>query len=262
MKKTLVILMAFVLVFGLAACGGSKADKDTNYMTVEEMNKVMDNDDYVILDVRKAEAYEAGHIPGSISADMDAAVQGDEAKAKEVMKQTIEGIDKDKKLVLICNSGARYAQAGTKALKELGYDEANIFTLEGGMKEWNKQKADNMPNVEMQRMSAAEAAEHINDDDYLFIDVRKIADYEDKHITGSVPYDMDPVVEGEIQKGYGTLAPLLNQDKNLIVICYSGNKYAQLTTDILSELGYDMSKVYTLDGGMKNWVEEQPELVE
>ncbi len=262
MKKTLVILLAFALVIGLAACGGGKADKDMNFMTVAEMNKVLDNDDYVILDVRKGEAYEAGHVPGSISADMDPAVQGDEAKAKEVMQQSVEGFGKDKKFVLICNSGARYAQAGTNALKELGFDEANIFTLEGGMKEWNKQKAENMPNVEMQRMSAADAAQHINDDDYLFIDVRKIADHEDKRITGSVPYDMDAVVEGEINKGYGTLAPLLNQDKNLIVICYSGNRYAQLTTDILSELGYDMSKVYTLDGGMKNWVEEQPELVE
>lgn len=263
MKKTLIVLMALVLVIGLAACGGNKkADEDYNYMTAEEMNKVLDNADYVILDVRKAADYETGHVPGAVSADMDPAVQGDEAKAKEVMQQTIDNIGTDKNVVLVCYSGARYAQAGTKALKELGYDEDKIYTLEGGMKEWNKKKSENMPNVEMQRISAAEAAEHINDDDYLFIDVRKTADYEDKHITGAVPYDMDPVVEGQVEKGYATLAPLLETDKNLVVICYSGNKYAQLTTDILSELGYDMSKVYTLDGGMKNWVEEEPELVE
>ena len=42
----------------------------------------------------------------------------------------------------------------------------------------------------------------------------------------------------------------------MVLVCYSGNKYAQACTDILNYLGADMGNVYTLDGGMKGWTGE------
>ena len=36
-------------------------------------------------------------------------------------------------------------------------------------------------------------------------------------------------------------------DDTLVVICYTSKSYAQATTNVLSALGYDMSKVYTLE---------------
>jgi len=45
-----------------------------------------------------------------------------------------------------------------------------------------------------------------------------------------------------------------------ILVCYSGKRYAQAATNALSAIGYDMSKVYTLEGGFTNWSETLPEL--
>ena len=42
------------------------------------------------------------------------------------------------------------------------------------------------------------------------------------------------------------MQPIVDEhDDNLVIICYSGKSYAQATTNVLSALGYDMSKVYT-----------------
>ena len=51
-------------------------------------------------------------------------------------------------------------------------------------------------------------------------------------------------------------------DDTLILVCYSGKKYAQAATNALSANGYDMSKVFTLEGGFNNWSEVQPDHVE
>ena len=37
---------------------------------------------------------------------------------------------------------------------------------------------------------------------------------------------------------------------------------SQATTNVLSALGYDMSKVYTLEGGFTAWSETYPDNVE
>ncbi len=125
------------------------------------------NDEYLIVDVRKAADFEAGHIPGAISADMDAAKEGDLANGIDTMKASMQeatgtdnGADKklvlvcysgnryaqvatnildngaDKKLVLVCYSGNRYAQVATNILGSLGANMDNVTTLEGGMKAW------------------------------------------------------------------------------------------------------------------------------
>lgn len=101
----------------------------------------LDNADYVFVDLRKAEDYAAGHVPGAISADQDAAVNGDYAAGVDTMSAAMKdatGSENggDKKIVLICYSGKKYAQAGTDVLNALGANMDNVYTLEGGMKAW------------------------------------------------------------------------------------------------------------------------------
>jgi len=70
---------------------------------------------------------------------------------------------------------------------------------------------------------------------------------------------MDAAKEGDFNAGVATMqVATRGLDKNIVVICYSGKRYAQATTNVLSALGYDMSKVYTLEGGMKAWTEAYP----
>ena len=90
-------------------------------------------------------------------------------------------------------------------------------------------------------MTVEEAAEKVGADGYTFFDVRKAADYAEGHIPGAVSADMDDT---------------------LVLVCYSGKRYAQATTNVLSALGYDMSKVYTLEGGFTKWSETYPDQIE
>lgn len=118
-------------------------------------------------------------------------------------------------------------------------------------------------DVEMQYMSVENAANVLGTDDYLFLDVRKAADYDTSHIPGAVSADMDAAKNGDFDAGVATMEEATDGvDDTLIVICYTGKSYAQATTNVLSALGYDMSKVYTLEGGFTAWTEAYPDNVE
>ncbi|MDO4264946.1 MAG: rhodanese-like domain-containing protein [Eubacteriales bacterium] len=114
-------------------------------------------------------------------------------------------------------------------------------------------------DVQMQYISAADAKAEIGTDGVTFLDVRKADDYKAGHIDGAVSVDMDAAKEGDFQAGVASMEPIAEEhDDKLILICYSGKRYAQASTNVLSALGYDMSKVYTLEGGMTQWGEDFP----
>lgn len=155
MKKIVVLAAAAVLCMGmLAGCGSSStsssssstsaeqsADVAMSYMTPDELRGQLDSEDVVVVDVRKAADYATSHIKGAISADMDAAKNGDTDTATATMKAALEEATGSetgagKTLVLVCYSGASYAQAGTNILSEMGADMDSVKTLEGGMKAW------------------------------------------------------------------------------------------------------------------------------
>ena len=147
MKKLFAVLMAMAMVVSMAACAAPaeteaapSADVEMKYMTADETEAVLGNTDYVIVDVRKAADYAEGHIPGSVSVDMDAAVNGDTAAGEAAMKAAFDG--KDSTLILVCYSGKKYAQASTNALSAIGYDMSKVFTLQDGFNNWKEVKAD------------------------------------------------------------------------------------------------------------------------
>ena len=114
---------------------------EMKYITPADVEANLGNDDYLVVDLRKAADYEAGHIPGAISADMDAAVNGDNQAGIDTMTAALQeatgsDVAEGKTLVLVCYSGAKYAQAGTNLLGAMGADMDSVYTLEGGMKAW------------------------------------------------------------------------------------------------------------------------------
>ncbi len=226
-----------------------EADVAMQYITVADAAKVLGDENYVFFDVRKAADSSAATIPGAAAHDMDAAKGGDFAHGVATMQLATRGLDKN--IIVICYSGKAYAQATTNVLSALGYDMSKVYTLEGGFNAWSEAFKD---DVAMNYIAPADALAVLEDDSYVFFDVRKAADYATSHIPGAVSHDMDAAKEGDFNAGLATMMEATKDlDKNIVVICYSGKRYAQATTNALSALGYDMSKVFTLEGGFTAW---------
>ena len=120
-------------------------DQPMKYIEDKELKDSIeaDKDEYIILDVRKAEDYNKAHIDGSFSADQDAANKGGDdesgkANLRTALKEATgsETGNPDDKYALVCYSGKSYAQKATDLMLELGVPADNIYTLDGGMKAW------------------------------------------------------------------------------------------------------------------------------
>jgi rhodanese-related sulfurtransferase len=99
--------------------------KDTggiSFSTVAELyEKVKNEDDLQIVDVRETSEYEGERIKGAISAPLSR------------FKESSGSIDKNRHSYIICQSGKR-AEKYAKQLLENGYE--NISIVKGGMKSW------------------------------------------------------------------------------------------------------------------------------
>ena len=144
MKKIISLLLVFVMALSLAACGTSapaateaaSADVAMQYIKHDEAKELLESDEYVFFDIRKAADSSANSIPGAQAWDMDAAKEGDAEAGKATMTEATKGLDK--KIILVCYSGKRYAQAATNALSAIGYDMSKVYTLEGGFTNWSE----------------------------------------------------------------------------------------------------------------------------
>lgn len=242
-----------------------------NYISAKTLK---DNaEDYVILDARKADDYKDAHINGAVSADMDGYVSGTISKAEsdKNIKSVVEQKGADKKYIIICYSGNRYAKAATEVLVENGVKVSNISILTGGMGAWR---------------SAGEALDHYNytnaattfdklkDSSYVILDARKAADYKEGHIAGAVSADVDGIFSGNKDAAAANVKAAVDKygkDKKYIVICYTGNKYAKAATGLLMNNGIKNANIQTLGGddsqqsaagGMKAWNAKYPGHVE
>lgn len=157
MKKIIISACALALSCGLLfGCASEEAAETTettateaaaeDKVTVTETGVAMQQiavadakanaADYVFVDVRKAADFQAGHIDGALSADMDPAVSNKDYDTAVANMQAIEKNIEGKKVILVCYKGKVYAQAGTDVLNAMGFDMANVYTLEGGMEAW------------------------------------------------------------------------------------------------------------------------------
>ena len=147
MKKIISLLLVIVMALSLVACGAPAAPAATEapaadnnvpmqYIKHDEAKELLNSDEYVFFDIRKAADSSANSIPGAQAWDMDKAKEGDAEAGKATMTEATKGLDK--KIILVCYSGKRYAQAATNALSAIGYDMSKVFTLEGGFTNWSE----------------------------------------------------------------------------------------------------------------------------
>ncbi|MGN0733774.1 MAG: rhodanese-like domain-containing protein [Emergencia sp.] len=127
MKK--IWIMCITLLILLTGCGKGDSTKDAvnqpefQQVSMEEGLELMENDsDYILLDVRRIDEFEQGHIPGAINIPNES-IGTEEIKALP---------DKNQNIYVYCRSGNRSKQASEK-LAELGY--TNIIEF-GGINEY------------------------------------------------------------------------------------------------------------------------------
>ncbi len=92
-------------------------------ITAKDAKKIMDSgEEYVLIDVREQDEFDAGHIPGAILIPYTEI----ENKAEEMLP------DKDKQILVYCRSGRR-SKIAAEALSKLGYTNIKEF---GGIIDW------------------------------------------------------------------------------------------------------------------------------
>jgi len=115
------IALAF---FGLSSCKGQESNKIELLNATAFNEKIQNNNQLQLLDVRTPEEYSKQHIGAAVNINWN----GDD------FEQKVAQFDKTKPIYVYCLSGGRSRQAANK-LAEMGYQ--NIYELEGGIMKWN-----------------------------------------------------------------------------------------------------------------------------
>lgn len=220
---------------------------------------VKDGEDALILDVRSADDYAAGHVQGAINVPYGVDVA-----------EALDKIPTDKTVYVYCYSGQTASQtmfllrlAGKQAINVSGGFDNGISKEEGvdavlttepatfgeetyevdadikaAVENYYKQTA--KETYGKNNISAAQVAELMENsaDEICIVDLRSAEDYAAGHIEGAInlPYG----------KGMQESFDILPTDKTLILQCYSGQTASQ-TMAGLRVMGYT---AYNLSGGM------------
>ena len=102
MNKVGIILGLVICLVLVVGCSNKKEE------TKDELSTILENNNYIVVDVRTNEEYNTSHVVGSINIPYD-----------EIDEST--NLDKTKDILVYCKSGVRSKKA-YDTLKSLGYD--------------------------------------------------------------------------------------------------------------------------------------------
>jgi len=105
-------------------------EKKGRYVDARQMNKLMQEDDTIVIDMRNHYEYEVGHFDKALEIPSDT-FREQLPMAVEMMKE-----NKDKNIIMYCTGGIRCEKASAYMLHH-GFE--NVFHLEGGIINYAKQ---------------------------------------------------------------------------------------------------------------------------
>lgn len=132
LRKNIILSAVLALILAallpISGCEERNMDHSTpinsyEQISQEEAKRIMDSDsDAIIVDVRRADEYASGHIPGAVCIP------------NETIEETAGKLlpDRDRLILVYCRSGNRSKQAAEKLCK-LGYTNVKEF---GGILTW------------------------------------------------------------------------------------------------------------------------------
>jgi hypothetical protein len=156
MKSKFVSLL--LLSFLFICCHGQTSNAIHTIDSKSFTEKLKNNENPQLLDVRTPEEYSSEHIGDAKNVNWN----GDDFIAKAIT------YDKSKPIFVYCKLGGRSAQAADK-LAELGFKE--IYNLDGGIMKWKAQgNANAEPNTKIIGMCNQEYGELVKSSDRVMID--------------------------------------------------------------------------------------------
>jgi rhodanese-related sulfurtransferase len=214
---------------------------------LEDFKAAIDSAAPLLIDVREADEYAAGHVEGAINIPL------------RTLADNLDKVPADQPVIVYCASGLR-AGTGTAALAMLGYD--NVRSFPGGWKAWSEageaasteaMEAAAVTPKEVDPQALAAVAEFLNnipegflsvgdvekmkaavDAGAALIDVREPGEFEQGHIAGAVNIPLRTLAQSVEQ---------IPSDQPVIVYCASGHR-AAMANAALHVMGLDNVRVF------------------
>lgn len=115
------LILVVAVMSGVMLLFPNLSKRGGNLISANEVVQQINQRQAILIDIRKAESYKAGHIP-----------QARNIPAEDLVTKT-EKIAKDKPIIVVCDTG-RNAQRSVADLRKQGFTDVSV--LEGGLVAW------------------------------------------------------------------------------------------------------------------------------
>lgn len=196
-------------------------------MSVSRFKERMSDKDIQVLDTRSYLAFGSQHIPNSWHLDLNGNFP------------TFTGwvLPTDKDYLVVADDHHKANESNTWA-RRVGVDRI-VGYLDGGLSAWITA---GLPTNNIRQISVEDLHNMLKSaSDYILVDVRAPAEFEENHIAGAINI---PVADLRVRWNE------LPMDKQIILICSSGNR-SSLGTSILAQQGF--SNLVNVAGGMTGY---------
>lgn len=191
----------------------TKAEETYQEMKGERLDEIQEDkaekENYLVIDVRKPEEYEEGHVKFAVNIPL--------AELKTRLSE-LEAW-KDHSIVTVCNKGKSSAAAAALLISE-GFQ--SVYNAPG-VKDYSYRTMTKIKNVQ-----GSEMQKFADEGSHVIIDVREPKDYEAGHLKGAINLTISNV-ESKISE--------IPKDKPLALHCYSGNR-SMAMAELLFEKGF------------------------
>lgn len=123
--KNIIVFFSILFSLSFVSCKG-QLDSNIDNISVQEMQKLLENSDVQLVDVRTPDEFNSGFIANAEHIDY----------ASPSFHEDVKILDKEKPVILYCHSGRRSA-ISTQKLLDAGFSK--VYNLEGGILAWKKE---------------------------------------------------------------------------------------------------------------------------
>lgn len=112
------IILGIFLLFSITTATAQQS----SFIRAQDVSAVQQQD-YLLIDVRTPEEYQEGTIPSAINIDVE----------NDAFRSEVEKIDKNTPLIIFCKLGGR-SETAAEILSNIGF--TNVKEIEGGFEAW------------------------------------------------------------------------------------------------------------------------------